>query len=105
MGNISSSEKRRIPIYNDPEQAMAGRVEVDSDKCTGCGFCVKICPTAALVMENKLPKMVPPGLNECMGCGDCMPICPTSAMVLIKGNEFTGCYKTIDRGDLMFPRL
>ena len=105
MGNISSSEKRRIPIYNDPEQAIAGRIEIDSDKCTGCGFCVKLCPANALVMEDKLPKMEPAGINECMGCGDCMPACPAEAIVLVSDKEFTGYYKTIDQGDLMFPRL
>ncbi len=104
MKKISFAEWRRIPDYNNPDQASPGRVEIDGEKCTGCGLCVKACPADALVLENKPVHMQPDGINECMGCGDCMPICPVGAVTLVKGNEFTGYYKTIDRGPLAMPR-
>lgn len=105
MGNLSFKEKYRIPIYDDPNQINNGSVNVDPDKCTGCGFCVKACPADALVIENKLSKMPEKHINECMGCGDCTAICPEDAIVLTKGYEYTGFYKTIDRGKFELPRL
>ena len=105
MKRISLAEWWQIPDYNNPDQASPGRVEVDTEKCTGCGICAKACPANALVVEDKLVRMQPAGINECMGCGDCMPVCPTGAMALVKGNEFIAYYKTIDRGELAGPRL
>ncbi len=105
MGRLSFSERRTIPIYNDPEQIKNGRVEVDAEKCTGCGLCVKACPADALFLENKLSRLRPSGINECMGCGDCTAICPEEAIVLVKGYEYSGYFKTIDRGSLVTPRL
>lgn len=105
MGNLTFSEKRRIPIYDDPDQINNGHVQVDNDKCTGCEFCVKACPADVLVVENKLSKMHEDSINECMGCGDCSAICPEGAIIVTKGYEYTGYYKTIDRGDMVPPRL
>ena len=105
MSKISMAERWQVPVYNDPGQASSGLIDIDLEKCTGCGLCVKVCPADALFLEDKKPQMRPPGINECMGCGDCMPICAAAAITLVKGNEFTGHYKTIDRGELEFPRL
>ena len=105
MNQITTAERWRIPDYNDPDQISPGQIEIDFEKCTGCGLCVKACPADAIVLDNKKPRMQPPGINECMGCGDCVPICPAEAVTLIKSNDFTGYYKTLERGELDFPRL
>lgn len=105
MALINKSEKRRIPVYNDPNEFQAGEVAFDPEKCSGCLVCIKICPADALVENNKRPMMRPPGINECMGCGDCAAICPENAIVVIKSLRCTGFYKTIEQGAVLPPRL
>jgi heterodisulfide reductase subunit A len=66
-------------------------VEIDSDKCSGCGFCVPICPYNALSMADlsyrghhgtatRQIAEVNPSL--CQGCGACIPACRTLALSL-----------------------
>lgn len=53
-------------------------VQVDREKCTGCGACVKECPLEALAIENG--KVVVNG--DCAECGNCIEVCPNSALTL-----------------------
>ena len=45
----------------------------------GCGVCARDCPTDAIVMEGKLPKLEE---SACVGCCACFNNCPTDAWVL-----------------------
>lgn len=105
MKYLTFSEKRRIPIYDDPNQIINGRVEIDVEKCNGCGWCMRACPADALVLINKKSEMRTDQFNECMGCGDCSAICPEEAIKPVKGVQYTGYYKTVGHGDLVPPRL
>ena len=33
------------------------KFEVDKDKCTACGLCVKVCPGAVLRLEGGAPRI------------------------------------------------
>ena len=103
MSNLSRSEKKRIPKYDDPSQVQMGLIEFDLEKCNGCGFCVKACPSDTIRLKNKKAKMTEP--IECMACADCVAICPTGAITLVRSYRYTGRYKTIDQGELALPRL
>lgn len=104
-GNLTFSEKHRIPIYNDPEQIKNGVVAFASEKCNGCGFCIKACPAGALEMVDKKSRMRTDIFNQCMACGDCVAICPEGVIRTVRSYAFTGYYKTIERGELSPPRL
>ena len=53
-------------------------MKVDTNKCTGCGFCVRDCPVAAVKLVKK--KAV---INDhwCTRCGVCMRVCEVQAVV------------------------
>lgn len=112
MAFISRTEKRKIPIYDNPDEIQAGEVDIDYEKCSGCLVCIKICPASALVknnnklvMNSKKPTMKPAELNECMACGDCAAICSENAIVVKKSLQCSGFYKTLEHGELFPPRL
>jgi NAD-dependent dihydropyrimidine dehydrogenase PreA subunit len=53
---------------------------VDETRCTGCGICVEVCPTACLAMGPHLPWLARPA--DCVSCGVCAEVCPANALRL-----------------------
>jgi len=59
-----------------------------SEKCTGCGACVKVCPQMILALdENKKMRML--DQSRCMSCYGCEDVCKFQA-VLNKKAPFPG---------------
>ena len=50
---------------------------IDSNKCTGCGICVNICPQKAITIPDDVA-VIDQAL--CSKCGDCAKACPTGAI-------------------------
>lgn len=50
---------------------------INSDKCTGCGLCIPVCPHDTLVLKNG--KTMVSG-DRCMVCGHCRAACPADAV-------------------------
>lgn len=57
---------------------MPVMLEIDYDKCTGCGDCVSKCPGQAVSMVDGKPEMSRP--DSCDYCTDCEGFCPTGAI-------------------------
>ncbi|MFP4589111.1 MAG: FAD-binding protein [Candidatus Acetothermia bacterium] len=53
-------------------------INIDQEKCTGCGQCIKVCPTDAISLSEKDLAEVDRSL--CISCGACVSVCPTEAI-------------------------
>ena len=56
------------------------KIEVDQEKCIGCGECVDVCPVD--VYEMKDEKSVPVNAEECIGCESCIEVCEQDAITV-----------------------
>jgi ferredoxin len=61
-------------------------LELDMDKCVGCGMCLIVCPHAVLSMNNGHAMIK--NRDACMECGACAQNCPTEAIAVQAG---VGC--------------
>ena len=82
-------------IVKNPE---TGLVEVNPDKCTACGACVKACPKQLIELRKKWPKeraiyvacrskdkgavVMKACKAGCIGCGKCAKACPFGAITM-----------------------
>ncbi len=53
-------------------------IEIDEEKCNGCGSCATACHEGAIQMIDGKAKLVRD--DYCDGFGDCLPACPTGAI-------------------------
>ncbi len=61
--------------------------EIDADPCTGCGLCLKACPTEAITGEKKEPHVI--DQSTCIQCGACYDVCNFGAVLVKKKHELT----------------
>ncbi|HMK34165.1 MAG TPA: mercury methylation ferredoxin HgcB [Desulfomonilaceae bacterium] len=59
---------------------------LDSEKCTGCGMCLEVCPHAVLARDNGRVRIS--NRDACMECGACARNCPVNAVKVRSG---VGC--------------
>ncbi len=53
-------------------------IEIDREKCNGCGACVEACHEGAIAMVDGRAQLMRD--DYCDGLGDCLPACPTGAI-------------------------
>ena len=57
-------------------------IEIDRDKCNGCGACAEACHEGAIAMVDGKAKLMRD--DYCDGLGDCLPTCPTGAITFVE---------------------
>jgi len=79
------------PVVHDVE------VEIDEDKCNGCGLCIPDCHEGALRIVNGKAKLV--SELYCDGLGNCLGHCPEDAIFRVnKEQHAIGRYVDTDYG-------
>jgi len=75
-------------------------LELDQEKCTGCGLCTIVCPHAVLAIRDKKAQIMQ--RDACMECGACSTNCPFAAIRVQVG---VGCAAAILRGKMVDGQL
>jgi len=48
---IAECPEKAITWIEDETEALGSRIEIDEDKCTGCGTCVSLCSGNAIEVK------------------------------------------------------
>ena len=57
-------------------------IEIDREKCNGCGACADACHEGAVAMVDGKAALMRD--DYCDGLGDCLPACPTGAISFVE---------------------
>ncbi|OCG07616.1 hypothetical protein A9G13_05145 [Gilliamella sp. wkB178] len=53
---------------------------IDEENCIGCGKCIRVCPTDAIVGSKQVLHTILP--QFCTSCSNCINTCPTDCITL-----------------------
>ena len=75
-------------------------LELDVDKCVGCGMCAVVCPHGVFALDDGGADAKPDRArlvdrDACMECGACAMNCPTGAISVSSG---VGCAAAVING-------
>ncbi|MBQ1609868.1 MAG: FAD-binding protein [Elusimicrobia bacterium] len=74
---------------------MANKINIDLDKCVGCGACESACPFGAISVKDG--KAVVDG-EKCRFCGSCVEACPVKAITMQKDEVKDAVDKSLYKG-------
>ncbi|MHC4068543.1 MAG: 4Fe-4S dicluster domain-containing protein [Planctomycetota bacterium] len=70
---------------------MAGRIEIDTERCKGCGLCVVFCPKSNIVIRRQSNRngYFPADMTDgdCTGCANCAIVCPDAVIKVFRDSN------------------
>lgn len=69
-----------------------GQIEVDQERCKGCGLCIEACPQNIIdfsgeINSNGYEYVEPVDQEKCLGCAFCATQCPDVAITVYELKE------------------
>jgi 2-oxoglutarate ferredoxin oxidoreductase subunit delta len=67
-----------------------GKIDIDSERCKGCGLCIWACPKGQIILSEKddargiRVACFDENSQDCTGCTFCGIICPEVAIEIYK---------------------
>ena len=74
---------------------MANKINIDLDKCVGCGACESACPFGAISLKDGKATVDP---EKCRFCGSCVEACPVKAITMQKDEVKDAVDKSLYKG-------
>ena len=68
-------------------------IQVDEEKCTGCGICLEVCPRGVIALQGGVANLQ--RKDDCLECGACRQNCAYGAISLRTG---PGCAYAVING-------
>jgi predicted Fe-Mo cluster-binding NifX family protein/ferredoxin len=86
-----SALKQQVELLEQQKQQLNQKISrlesghkavavVDSEKCTGCGICISVCPTGAIEVDQQAVV----DEETCNGCAACVSECPNEAIIIAR---------------------
>jgi NAD-dependent dihydropyrimidine dehydrogenase PreA subunit len=76
----------------------SGKVEINPERCTGCGLCIESCPAKGLKLSPARNHFgvhfVQRQMEICSDCGTCYYFCPQPGVITVSrmyGHDSTVC--------------
>jgi len=80
-------------------ETVKGRIEIDRERCKGCGLCVAVCPKQQIEIAQDLnakgyyparfqeEQVCDPDQRKCTGCALCAITCPDVAIEVYRESK------------------
>jgi NAD-dependent dihydropyrimidine dehydrogenase PreA subunit len=74
---------KRLPFFTGVYKlGEYGEIQLDVNRCSGCGLCLEVCPRGVYIIDSDHRKAEIVQGEACVNCGACVQQCPHKALMI-----------------------